>query len=392
MNIFKGSDISCGSLQKDKSMRKINVLQFICPFGFYGAEMWILALMKHIYRNEITCSLALTREQKGQNIELHDKVKSLGLESHLIKMNGRFNPMAIIKLATIIKEKKIGIIHTHGYKSDLIGLMAARLAGIKAISTPHGFENSNDFKLQAFIRLGCFSLKYFNCIAPLSDELRHDVVRMRVNPKKIKLIQNGVDLEEIDIEKEKKSPLIYADPDEKKIGYIGQMIFRKNIKDLIKTFDLLYQTYKNIRLILIGDGPMKVALQELAQSLQSSSKIEFLGYRADRLRIMKEFDLFSMTSSLEGIPRCMMEAMAMEVPVAAYRIPGIDKLILHAKTGLMANFGHIEGLKNCWEKLLFDNKLSSNMARNGREHIRENFSAQRMADEYKNLYQKMMKS
>jgi glycosyltransferase involved in cell wall biosynthesis len=84
-----------------------------------------------------------------------------------------------------------------------------------------------------------------------------------------------------------------------------------------------------------------------------------------------------------------MEAMALEVPVAAYRIPGVDKLILHDKTGLMADFGQVEDLKNCWERLLFNETLAREMARNGKEHILKNFSAQRMANEYKELYQEI---
>lgn len=87
---------------------------------------------------------------------------------------------------------------------------------------------------------------------------------------------------------------------------------------------MLYKEHKDVRLIIIGDGSKRIELENYAKSLDLSSKIEFLGYRDDRLRLLKEIDLFCMTSSLEGIPRCMMEAMAMEIPVAAYNIPGVD--------------------------------------------------------------------
>jgi len=372
-------------------MRKINVLQFICPAGFYGAEMWILALAKNLDPKNVSCHLAITREWEGQDIEVFNRFQSLGLETHQIKMCGRFDPRVIPKLSRLIKDKKIDIIHTHGYKSDILGLIGARIAGIKAVATPHGFENTLDRKLQFFIRLGCMALRHFDRVAPLSEELQSDMQAIKVNPNRTRLIMNGVDLEEIESEREKSSSPMYPDRHEKRIGYVGQMAHRKNVDDLIKTFDLLYRNHKNIRLILIGDGPQRPELETKARSLDSSSKIEFLGYRNDRLMLLREMDLFCMTSSLEGIPRCMMEAMAMEVPVAAYNIPGVNKLLIPEKTGLMAEFGHVEDLKKCWERLLFDGKLSAQIAQRGRKHVVDNFSGKRMAEEYTRLYREMVK-
>lgn len=189
-------------------MRKINVLQFICPAGFYGAEMWILALAKNLDPISVNCQLAITRESEGQNIEIYNRFQSLGFDAQQIKMRGRFDPRVIYKLSRLINEEKIDIIHTHGYKSDILGLAAAKLAGIKAIATPHGFENSKDIKLQLFIRLGCLALKSFDRVAPLSKELHSDMIRIKVKPGKIILIKNGVDLKEI--ETERKSLLLPA--------------------------------------------------------------------------------------------------------------------------------------------------------------------------------------
>lgn len=354
--------------------------------------MWILALAKNLDPEKVNCQLAVTREYQDQNLEVYNKFSNLNLKAHKIKMKGRFDPKVFLKLFRLIKQKNIDIIHTHGYKSDIIGFIAARLAGIKCVATPHGFENIKDFKLQMFISLGCFVLKHFDRVAPLSEELESDMHRLKVNSNKIRMIKNGVDLHEIESEREKTTQPLYKNADEKIIGYVGQIAYRKNISDLIKTFDLLYNEHKNIRLLLVGDGPMRKELEKMASTLKSSAKIKFLGYRPDRLTIMKEFDLFSMTSYLEGIPRCMMEAMSMQIPVAAYEIPGVDKLIINEKTGLMAEFGQVENLKKCWEQLLFDNEFASKIAINGRMHIVQYFSAKRMADEYTQLYDEVRRN
>jgi glycosyltransferase involved in cell wall biosynthesis len=371
--------------------KKLNVLQFICPAGLYGAEMWILALSKNLKIKSVNCSLAVSLESETQNIEVFNRFRSLGMPAYTIKMHGKFDPAAIRKLVKLIREKKIDVLHTHGYKSDILGLIAARVAGIKVLATPHGFENSKDLKLRFFIYMGCMSLKCCDSIAPLSEELLSDMQKIGVNSSKIRLIMNGVDLDEIESINQNKSSHSIMKRKFKNIGYVGQMAYRKNVADLIRTFDSLYKTYKNIRLLLIGDGPMKDELEKMAGKMASSSQIKFLGYRTDRLEIVKGLDLFSMTSSLEGIPRCMMEAMALGTPVAAYNIPGVDKLILNEQTGLMADLGDVEGLKKCWQRLLFNDGFAERIAKNGRDYILEKYSAGRMADEYLELYEEILR-
>ena len=80
-------------------------------------------------------------------------------------------------------------------------------------------------------------------------------------------------------------------------------------------------------------------MEKLALTLPSAESIHFLGFRNDRLELLSQFDLFVMASSDEGIPRCLMEAIAMDIPVAAYNISGIDQLVMHEKTGLLAKYG-----------------------------------------------------
>ena len=220
---------------------------------------------------------------------------------------------------------------------------------------------------------------------PIHGEPAHDMIRMKVKSNKIRLINNGVNLSEIESVKKNGSGCILPSGNAKKICYIGQMASQKNVLDMIKTFDLLYKCNNDVGLYLIDDGPERSNLEDFAKSLASASAIRFLGYRDDRLNFLTEIDLFTMTSSLEGIPRCMMEAMAMGVPVAAYDIPGVDKLIIHEKTGLMAKFGDIYGLKECWRRILEDSEFSKTLGRNSRNHILENFSAKRMAEDYTEL-------
>lgn len=363
--------------------RPIKVLQFICPTGFYGAERWVLALAKHLDHQTTCCELAVTMEPGQKTLELVKEYKKLGLAVHIIPMTNKFDLSSINRLTQLLTDKQFDIIHTHGYKSDIIGVIAARKAKIKSIVTPHGFENAKDFKLRTFIWLGCQAMKFADKVVPLSQQLLSDVLKMGVKKSKTLYIQNGVDLSEV--EATPIPPRLV--PNEKRIGFVGQMISRKNIYDILAIFDSLYKKNSHIRLVLLGDGDARVDLETYAKTLPSYEKIEFLGFREDRLSLLKSFDLFVMTSTLEGIPRCLMEATAAGIPVAAYNIPGIDQLISHEKTGMLATLGDKTTLETYWQALLFDQPKAQTLAHAAKAYVYQHYSANRMALEYSQLFE-----
>jgi len=364
----------------------IHVLQFICPTGFYGAEMWLLALAKNIERRYVNIQLAVTREPEQNNLEIIRRFRSLGINVYEIEMNGRFDFNAIKKLKQLIQRENIEIIHTHGYKSDIIGLLAAGFSGCSIVATPHGFGKEDDLKLKFFMGLGSFALRFCNKIVPLSRELEIELLRMGISRSKIKTVLNGVDLSEIKDERSASGNMDLSFHQDKKIAYVGRLEEGKNVDHIIEAFDRLYADYENVRLLIIGDGALREELEQAACSKASGRKIDFLGYRKDRLSILKECDLFTMASSKEGIPRCLMEAMAMGLPTAAYDIPGVANLIENGETGLVAELGNVDALSDCWKRLLFNRDLARNIAAKGRQYIVERYSAQRMAEDYLKLY------
>ncbi|WP_417538427.1 glycosyltransferase family 4 protein [Marinobacter sp.] len=370
-------------------MRRLKILQFITPAGFYGAERWVLALANNVNQQDVICDLAVTRESENQDLTVAEVYPQAVGEVHYLDMAGRFDLRVVSQLVDVIKKRQIDVIHTHGYKSDILGLLAAKRAGISCVSTPHGFSGNVGFKLATFIRIGTYMLRYFDRVVPLSEELMDDMKRFKVPEARTSFIRNGVDLKEIDAALASLPQGDTTDKDSPVIGFIGQMIPRKGIPDLIEVFDQIYQTQPNLRLQLLGDGSQRSELEQQAAQLKSVNAIEFLGFRSDRLELLSKFSLFVMTSSLEGIPRCMMEAMAVGIPVVAYDIPGVDQLVEHGKTGLLAPFGDKAALAACCKQVLEDPELAATLSQNAREMVHARYSAARMADEYEALFREL---
>jgi glycosyltransferase involved in cell wall biosynthesis len=372
-------------------VRRLRILQFITPTGFYGAERWVLALARNLDHRQVVCDLAVTREGRLQDLSVADQYPG---KVHYLSMRGPFDFRVMHQLSDVVRRRKIDVIHSHGYKSDILGWLTARRTGIKCISTPHGFPGNVGFKLAAYMRLGGLALRLFDMVAPLSDELRNDLKRMKVPPHRTRLIRNAVDLKEIDIILQRMRVGVNVSGTGRSrpltVGFIGQMIPRKGIPDLLEVFDRLHAGDSAVRLRIVGEGWQRRALEKRAAQLSAGRAVEFLGFRSDRLELLAGFDVFVMTSGLEGIPRCLMEAMAMGVPIVAYDIPGIDELIEHRRTGLLASYGNKEELLARCREILDDPELASGLARAARNRVETHFSAGRMAREYENAYRELL--
>jgi glycosyltransferase involved in cell wall biosynthesis len=328
-------------------------------------------------------------EAASQNLEITKHFRKDCGDVFELPMSNRFDISAVSKLANYINQNNIDVLHTHGYKSDILGVLAAKKAGIPVVVTPHGFENAKDVKLRLFIWLGCQTMKFADHVVPLSPQLVEDVKAFNIHPPQRIYIQNGVDLSEVE---KFKNNGIHQKKSKKRIGFIGQMISRKNIKDILDVFQMLHQKQGNVELVLLGDGGSKIALEAHAKSLSSNPDIHFLGYRDDRLDYLKSFDLFVMTSTLEGIPRCLMEACAMGAPVAAYDIAGIDQLITNEESGLLVKLGDKNALLVAWERIIADDAFAQKLGSNACDYVNTHYSAKRMADEYIELFKTLLKN
>jgi glycosyltransferase involved in cell wall biosynthesis len=287
-----------------------------------------------------------------------------------------------VRLAKWIRKHQINIVHGHGFKSDVIGLLSARLSGCKVITTPHGWSQEGNNKLKLYETIDRWLFKYMDMVCPLSLDLAKGIS----SGNNIRLIQNGVDVEEVlaSVPSDKTNPDCYL------IGYIGQLIERKDLNTLFEAFKILYGDNKNVRLMVIGDGHQKEALQAKVQQLCIENQVEFMGYRQDATSLLKAFDVFVLPSLMEGIPRCIMEAMAAGVPVIVSDIPGNRDLVVSGKTGLLFSPGNSQDLAMKIEYAREHPDDAKNMAIRASDMIMSEYSSRKMSLEYETIYYELM--
>jgi glycosyltransferase involved in cell wall biosynthesis len=364
------------------SNRKIHVLHLIGSTGLYGAERWILALMRAMDTSKFRSTLINLVDSTEERSAVVQAAGQRGLEAIDFVTGGKFNLFAAVRLARWVKEQRVDIIHGHGFKSDLLGLLTAKLAGCRVMTTPHGWSMEKDKKLQLYEKLDRFSFRFMDMVCPLSPELLNGLTGT-VEQAKLKLIFNGVDIDEI----KEATPRDRTHRDCYTIGYIGQLIERKDMPTLMTAFHLLTKERKNIRLIILGDGAKRVELQEQCRQLGIADKVDFLGFRTDAASWLKTFDIFVLPSRLEGIPRCIMEALAATIPVVITDIPGNRDLVTHKDSGLLYPVGDSRQLAECVAFMIDHPAEAREMAVCGNRKVEDEYSNRKMAREYEAVYE-----
>jgi glycosyltransferase involved in cell wall biosynthesis len=371
--------------EASKHQKRIRVLQLGSPAGLYGAERWILALIKHLNVEKIESWVASVKDDPDQEVPLCVEAKMLGFQSFVFKSFGKINFSAVKQLRCFIRDNYINILHTHGYKSDMLGLLATMGTSCKIISTPHGWSKQPNFELWCYELLDRCVFPFFNAVVPLSDEMIRPLRRLPGMKGKLRLIRNAVDISEVDKETTVAEEMAsWKKEGNAVIGYIGRLIPDKGLDVLLEALGRYGQP--NWRLAIIGEGEHLPELKALARNLNIEHRVAFFGFRRDRIALLKGFDVFVLPSRSEGTPRCVMESMAAGVPVVVTDIPGCRYLVDGEKNGLLFQVDHAEQLAQAITRIVSDSSLGDKFIRNGREFIESQYSALRLAREYSELF------
>lgn len=178
--------------------------------------------------------------------------------------------------------------------------------------------------------------------------------------------------------------------DHRVIGYCGRLAPQKCLSDLVWAFHLLLQDDQNTRLLIIGDGPQRDELSELAEHMGSRNEIQFLGHRQDAAEIMAALDVFCLPSEFEGMSNSLMEAMSIGIPVVASDIAANRELVRDAETGLLFKHGDGPDLARAVKQVLDDRSFAARVASAAQTYIMTNHSVDQLVKRHCELYSRLL--
>ncbi len=214
----------------------------------------------------------------------------------------------------------------------------------------------------------------------VSRELEHYLVSdVGVRASKVVRITNGVDAERFHpAERRPEAPVT--------IGSVTRMQEVKDPLTLARAFVQLLKRGVDARLVLVGDGPLLPEVQEVLRSAESSGRANFVGTRQDVPELLRSFDVFALSSRVEGISNTILEAMATGLPVAATRVGGNAELVEDGVTGTLVPPRDPDALAEALARYAADTRLRREHGSRARSKVEREFGLEGMVARYLGVY------
>lgn len=357
----------------------MRVLQLIQRPQLRGAEIF-------------ACQLSLELQQLGMQVDLiylfGDKPSDWPFPSLNIRGLGadkrkRFWDFASYKrLNAIIEVGKYDLVQANAADTLKYAVLSKKFFGY---GCPLVYRNAN--KMSDFFR-SSFHRKYTQWLLTgcdyfisVSENCRRDLITIVEKAKeKSATISIGTKLfDEIE-------PFQEASKGEPLIVSIGTLVPEKNHIFLIDIFHAFYIRHNKGRLWIVGDGPLRMRLEEKVKSLGLADRVLFWGYRSDVIPILKSTDVMLMPSKIEGLPGVILEAMSCRIPVVASDVGGIREILHHGITGFCLKNWDIENYLFCLEAVLFDENTRSEIVCNASKIVTEKYLIRNVAVLFKDYY------
>jgi len=376
------ADINPGTGAEKAGDRRIRVIHLHSTLGVYGAERWTLALLKHIDRGKVDLGVASIGVKEGADA-FYRQLITEGFSAFHIALPGKLNPRAILKLRDIMRREKTDILHTHGFKADVLGYMATRGTAVRLASTIHGWSADESRLIRFYEAVSRAFLKRFDCVYPLSPALLQTLRQRGFDPLRLRLVLNSVDLSGLDFRINPRSAM-----DPFSVLFVGRIYRPKGVFDLVKAFSLA-KLPASSNLNIVGDGEDVGELGTFIGDLGIADKVTLAGATSSVPEYLADSHVLVLPSYAEGIPRVVMEAFAAGTPVVGTDIPGIRQLVENDVTGLLAPVGDTGRLARAIERLCNNPELARLMAENARLVVEKSYSAKRMAQDFETEYRRL---
>ncbi|MBI5055372.1 MAG: glycosyltransferase family 4 protein [Nitrospirae bacterium] len=365
----------------------MRILHLISSSGLFGAERVLLELSKGLKKFESCCPIAgVIRNSNNPHVEVAEEANASGIDTVIFPCKGQFDFSLVSLIRKYIKENRVDIIHCHGYKSNFFGLLASR-GKIPLVTTNHNWLTAH-WKLKVYCFIDSLLIRYFDRIVAVSEDVKKDMLRYKIPERKIRIIDNGIDLDRfngkvypVNIRKE-----FGIKEHETVIGTIGSLGHEKGHIYLLKAAREILETHKAVKFLIIGDGLLRNELESMANTLGISSNVIFAGYRKDIPEMLSMMDIFVLPSIKEGLPMVLLEAMAAKKPVIATRVGAVPKVITHDETGILVRPKEIDELRHSILRLINDRATAEKLRQAAYRRLRDNFTSDTMAGKYMLLY------
>lgn len=342
-----------------------------------GAEMMVLHLARELSRAGHPVRVVSLH---GDETDVAGLMRRAGVDVVALNKAGGPDPRTVLRLRAQMRDFSPAVVHTHLPVLEYV-LPAARLYGrrVRIIHTVHNLarEETRHRVLRAVNRRA-----FSHGVVPvaLNEEVRSSICREYALPASaVPVVGNGIDLDAFRGPQRRGARGAGA-----RLLCVARLAPAKNHALLLRTVARLRESGRDVSLTLVGDGPLRGALEERARELGISQRVRFAGRRTDTPAFYRDCDLFVLLSDYEGMPMSIIEAMASGLPVVATRAGGVAELVDDGVNGALVE-ADAAAAAEAIAAICDDPALYARLS-DGAVRTSSHYSAEAMMEKYVDLY------
>ena len=347
----------------------------------YGGALQVFYLIQDLSKksvqNVLICSVSSDLVVKAKPFS---KVYDLQMKSDL-------DIGLLIKFVKIIKFEKPDIIHLHSRRiAEVLGGISAKVCGVPCVLSRR--VDNKEKKLLIY-----FKYSMYKRIIAISEGIKTVLTDQGIEEKKIICVKSAVEINLYSkpIDKRIFRKQLHLEPNVFLIGMIAQFIHRKGHDQLVYAVKNLKSEFKNIRVLLYGQGPLFSKIKKLVFKLNMQDNFHFMGFIKDLENHIGGLDLIVHPAEKEGLGVSLLQATTAKVPIVASNVGGIPEVVENNTNGFLVPPRNHKLLQQAIKKMILDPNLRINFGLKGNKLARKKFSINTMSEGNLNVYKEILR-
>jgi glycosyltransferase involved in cell wall biosynthesis len=363
---------------KNQTQELMKIFYIITRGGSGGAQTNVLELIRG-FQDKFEVILAT-----GEEGFLTESALSLGAKVHILPSLMRsVNPFqdiqALKEILSVIRQHKPDLLHLHSSKAGLLGRLAAKLSNTPSVFTDHGWAFAAQlpwyWKLLA-IPSEWLAARWCSKIITVSEyDLSLAIQYGIASQDKLARIYLGL-----------PDTVYRANPAKIELAKIVMVARFSPQKNQALLLQALAGIDKPFELIFVGDGPTQSQAESLTHELGLEKQVKFLGARSDVEKILKDADIFVLSTNWESFGLVLVEAMRANLPVVVSDVGGVSEVIVDGETGFLVPKSDVITMREKLTQLIANPDLRIRMGQAGRKRYETNFTIKRMLSQTSEVY------
>lgn len=363
-------------------MKVPRIVHVIHSSAFGGGPNMLAVIcteLHHEFEMELVCD--------GQG-DVPARLEQLGVTVHRMPLTTKWSFAAHMpELAGLVRARKPDLVHLHGQFAGSLGQLAIQLAGrpktVYSVQWPSFLDDAGRWS-----RLRNRVAELVSCggaaaVVAVSETDRREFIRRRLcDASKITVIHNSYTNDE--------APPTARSDGQPIVGFVGRLVDQKGCETLIRAIPDVRRAHPSARFVLVGDGPLKGALEALSRTLGVTESVDFVGYQAEPSAYMARMDVVVIPSIYDPFPLVTVEAMELGRPVVASAVGGIPEAVVDGRTGFLVPPRNPKALATAVSRILDDPALAARLGEAARARAISEFSPEVSAAKYADLYRRLL--